>query len=244
MSVSELIKHLPKTSMIYCSGTILALVALTVIASCKSRTTSNLEGTFAAGSVMTGRSQRVCWSSGDSKSEFMMEKIKDIVTSEYSRAGINFSDWIECPERATPSEWLIVATEDKQPWAIYGCKDADPWCVQLNLKYEQWPADCDKKNLQDAWACNCQKKEYFQTCVVMNAIHEFGHAVGLAHEADRPDSVCAQKTSDNVVKTSFGPYDPESIMNYCYNQTIVEKRLKPRLSDGDIATISKIFENK
>jgi hypothetical protein len=173
-----------------------------------------------------------------------MSNVKDIVTAEFARAGIKFSDWIECPQDASKDEWLIVASEDLQPWGMHGCKAANPWCVRLNLSYSKWPEDCTKKDIKNAWSCNCQGASYFPICIRMNALHEFGHAVGLAHEADRADTKCAQSAKDGIETESVGPYDPKSIMNYCYNQTIVEQRLEPQLSDGDLATINKIFEKK
>ena len=228
-------------TIVFIISSCLTLLALD---GCKSRPSSSLEGAYAVNSVMKSRIHRVCWRKDDDRSEYAMKTVRDIVTNEYARVGVSFTDWSECPTNASKDDWLIVASEDIQPWGKFGCKDANPWCVRLNLKYKAWPADCDKKDIKDAWSCNCQSAGYFVNCIQMNALHEFGHAIGLAHEAERADSTCAQAAKDGVETKSFGPYDPKSIMNYCYNQTIVEQRLTPQLSDGDIATINKIFEAK
>jgi hypothetical protein len=83
------------------------------------------------------------------------------------------------------------------------------------------------------------RAEWLKNATLSAALHEFGHAIGLLHEHERSDATGCDAypppVSNDNLSVKIGPFDPDSIMNYC------RRDRRPSLSAGDVAGIEVLF---
>lgn len=136
---------------------------------------------------------------------------------------MSFSGWKKC---ATLNKGIRIRIEDSGPHTkgLGNQLDGKLDGMVLNFTFENWSEGC---------------KTQREFCIRAIAVHEFGHALGFAHEQNRFDAPgecrkLAQATDPDRLLT---PYDPNSVMNYCndkYNNN-------GKLSTLDVAAVQFLY---
>lgn len=187
----------------------------------------------------------VCWVNPTGWDEQEREWTREAVTGTWdANSDVTFVDWTQCPEYDlnNPNAYLGVriGIYSDRPKANYGETNISfRNGALLNLDFATWGGEATN---------DCRTTLGKAICIKNAAIHEFGHILAFIHEQDRSDTSpeCIEQVQKDepdypfsLNGVVFGPWDMNSIMNYCSPAGFYKT---PRgLTAGDITMLQKYY---
>jgi hypothetical protein len=166
----------------------------------------------------------VCWENPIEANQRERSLVRESIEDTWGKhSALKFLGWQKCQQDTTGIRILI--------------KDIGPYVEDLGRGLDGLRNGMVLNFTFNNWGQPCQSRR--DSCIRSIAVHEFGHAIGFAHEQNRPDTPgeCNEPSQGPDGNLLLTPWDSNSVMNYCnpiYNND-------GKLSEFDIKAVAFIY---
>jgi Astacin (Peptidase family M12A) len=175
----------------------------------------------------------VCWDNPSPGNERTRQMVREVITNTWQRnSAIEFTYWGTADDQKKYDIHIFINDENPHTKGLGTEIKNKVHGMVLDFDFVKW-IPIENGTHEDAM----MRYDYF---VKVIAVHEFGHALGFAHEQNRPDCVfvnCdAQPQGENgdwVITTC----DAQSVMNYCNPRYNNDGFLSP----GDVLAVHYLY---
>lgn len=188
----------------------------------------------------------LCFVNPQAVDKTLIDDLKSFASSEYAKAGLQFTGWGTCKEEDLQAVMIRVRMNLKHEWEGQAATAGGGLSMVGSTNMACAPCEGATMLLDVGTKGRYPKQEAPLRDFIIDQtrgafLHELGHALGLHHEHARSDAPTCQNDTESVPEDRaaglvyVGSYDPDSIMNYCRNKKISS------LSSGDLAGLRHLY---